>query len=163
MNYRKTLLTLTGTLCLCAGAASAQDVFVYSASSATPAAAVSGVERIEFGSDGINIVSAAGAQKKVALDSFDYFLFYNREILNGITPVAAEGGLSLAYDGSVVKATSADAISSINVYSADGVAVKSLAPKTGYAEVSVASLPKGVYIVKAVSGKATAVREIIKK
>ncbi len=144
--------------------ASAQDVYVYNASSNTPLLSVNNLQSIVFGEGSIDFFqSKVEASTSVPLSSIDYMLFYNREIVNSVRPTAAAQGINFAFDGKNVSVESAETISRIEVYSSDGVKVASVTPKAKSAKVSVSSQPAGVYLVKATAGKATATSEIVKK
>lgn len=159
---RKTLFTFA-TVCLGITAASAQDVYVYKAENSQPLASVSNVQRIEFNSGAIDIVSKDGKLKNVSLDALDYLLFYNKEIVNSIRNASASKNITVSFDGEQVSIESADIISNVEVYTSDGIKYASLSPKAKSAKISTASYPAGVYIVKAVAGKEAATNEIVKK
>lgn len=159
---RKSLFTFA-TVCLGITAASAQDVYVYKADSGQPLASVSNVQRIEFNSGAIDIVSKDGVQKNVSLDALDYLLFYNKEIVNSVRNASTSRNVSISFDGKLVSVESAETISKVEVYTSDGIKYASVSPKAKSAKLSAVSYPAGVYIVKAVAGKETATSEIVKK
>lgn len=163
MHMRKTLVTVVFAG-LCLTGASAQDVFVYNAGSERPLLTVNNLQRIEFGEGAISFFQTNAAEgTPMDLNSIDYMLFYNREILNSVRPTAKSEGVNISYDGKNVSVESVENISSIDVYSSDGVKVATVSPKAKSAKVSLASKPAGVYIVKATAGKSTAKSEIVKK
>lgn len=150
---------------LCAASVSAQDVFVYNAETQKPLLTVGSLQRIEFNDGALNLVAADGTANSVQLAGVDYLLFYNRETVNSIRSAsAAAAGLRISLSGKDVLVESAEAaISRVDVYSSDGVRVASASPNSRSASVSIGSQAPGVYIVKAVAGKASATSEIIKK
>ncbi len=159
---RKILFTFA-TVCLGITAASAQDVYVYKADSSQPLASVSNVQRIEFNSGAIDIVSKDGVQKNVSLDALDYLLFYNKEFVNSVRNASTSKNIAISFDGKQVSVESAETISKVEVYTSDGIKYASVSPKAKSARLSTASYPAGVYIVKAVAGKEAAINEIVKK
>lgn len=159
---KKFTLAILG-LCLGFSPAVAQDVYVYSSSSPTAVTAQDSVQRIEFGDDAINIVTTSGGQQSVSLTDFDYFLLYNKDIVNSVSPAIAAQGLNFSYDGARVNVSSSERISQIDIFSADGAKCASFAPYSTSFTAAVDSYSAGVYIVKAVAGKSSESFKFIKK
>ena len=162
MSMRKILFTLAFAG-LCAAGAQAQDVYVYQNGNPDAIGSMKNLQRISFLESGISLVPKTGDAKEFNTKDVDYMLFYEKGTQVGIRPAASAGGINIAYDGAAVSVEASEPISSIDIYAADGVRVSSAAPKAKSAKLSTASLAKGVYIVKATAGKATATSEIIKK
>ena len=147
---RKTLFTITASL-LGLASASAQDVYVYKAGDPNALCGVTNVQRIEFNENALSFVPKNESEsKEINLADIDYLLFYNKEI-------------NISFDGESVSVESSNALSSIEVYTTDGVKYVSSSPKSKHAKLSTVSFPAGVYIVKAVAGKEVTATEIVKK
>ena len=157
---RKTLFTITASL-LGLASASAQDVYVYKAGDPN---ALCGVQRIEFNENALSFVPKNESEsKEINLADIDYLLFYNKEIVNSIRNASNSKEINISFDGESVSVESSNALSSVEVYTTDGVKYVSSSPKSKHAKLSTVSFPAGVYIVKAVAGKEVTATEIVKK
>ena len=160
---RKTLFTITVSL-LGLASASAQDVYVYKAGVPNALCGVTNVQRIEFNENALSFVPKNKSEsKEINLADIDYLLFYNKEIVNSIRNASNSKEINISFDGESVSVESSNALSSIEVYTTDGVKYVSLSPKSKHVKLSTVSYPAGVYIVKAVAGKEVTATEIVKK
>lgn len=160
---RKTLFTITASL-LGLASASAQDVYVYKAGDPNALCGVTNVQRIEFNENALSFVPKnKSGSKEINLADIDYLLFYNKEIVNSIRNASNSKEINISFDGESVSVESSNALSSIEVYTTDGVKYVSLSPKSKHVKLSTVSYPAGVYIVKAVAGKEVTATEIVKK
>lgn len=160
---RKTLFTITASL-LGLASASAQDVYVYKAGVPNALCGVTNVQRIEFNENALSFVPKNKSEsKEINLADIDYLLFYNKEIVNSIRNASNSKEINISFDGESVSVESYNALSSIEVYTTDGVKYVSLSPKSKHVKLSTVSYPAGVYIVKAVAGKEVTATEIVKK
>ena len=160
---RKTLFTITASL-LGLASASAQDVYVYKAGVPNALCGVTNVQRIEFNENALSFVPKNKSEsKEINLADIDYLLFYNKEIVNSIRNASNSKEINISFDGESVSVESSNALSSIEVYTTDGVKYVSLSPKAKHVKLSTVSYPAGVYIVKAVAGKEVTATEIVKK
>ncbi len=160
---RKTLFTITASL-LGLASASAQDVYVYKAGVPNALCGVTNVQRIEFNENALSFVPKNKSEsKEINLADIDYLLFYNKEIVNSIRNASNSKEINISFDGESVSVESSNALSSIEVYTTDGVKYVSLSPKSKHVKLSTVSYPAGVYIVKAVAGKEVTATEIVKK
>mgnify|MGYP003290092132 FL=1 len=160
---RKTLFTITASL-LGLASASAQDVYVYKAGVPNALCGVTNVQRIEFNENALSFVPKNKSEsKEINLADIDYLLFYNKEIVNSIRNASNSKEINISFDGESVSVESSNALSSVEVYTTDGVKYVSLSPKSKHTKLSTVSYPAGVYIVKAVAGKEVTATEIVKK
>lgn len=160
---RKTLFTITASL-LGLASASAQDVYVYKAGVPNALCGVTNVQRIEFNENALSFVPKNKSEsKEINLADIDYLLFYNKEIVNSIRNASNSKEINISFDGESVSVESSNALSSVEVYTTDGVKYVSLSPKSKHVKLSTVSYPAGVYIVKAVAGKEVTATEIVKK
>lgn len=160
---RKTLFTITASL-LGLASASTQDVYVYKAGVPNALCGVTNVQRIEFNENALSFVPKNKSEsKEINLADIDYLLFYNKEIVNSIRNASNSKEINISFDGESVSVESSNALSSIEVYTTDGVKYVSLSPKSKHVKLSTVSFPAGVYIVKAVAGKEVTATEIVKK
>lgn len=160
---RKTLFTITASL-LGLASASAQDVYVYKAGVPNALCGVTNVQRIEFNENALSFVPKNKSEsKEINLADIDYLLFYNKEIVNSIRNASNSKEINISFDGESISVESSNALSSIEVYTTDGVKYVSLSPKSKHVKLSTVSYPAGVYIVKAVAGKEVTATEIVKK
>lgn len=160
---RKTLFTITASL-LGLASASAQDVYVYKAGVPNALCGVTNVQRIEFNENALSFVPKNKSEsKEINLADIDYLLFYNKEIVNSIRNASNSKEINISFDGESVSVESYNALSSVEVYTTDGVKYVSLSPKSKHTKLSTVSFPAGVYIVKAVAGKEVTATEIVKK
>ena len=160
---RKSLFTITASL-LGLASASAQDVYVYKAGVPNALCGVTNVQRIEFNENALSFVPKNKSEsKEINLADIDYLLFYNKEIVNSIRNASNSKEINISFDGESVSVESSNALSSIEVYTTDGVKYVSLSPKSKHVKLSTVSYPAGVYIVKAVAGKEVTATEIVKK
>lgn len=160
---RKTLFTITASL-LGLASASAQDVYVYKAGVPNALCGVTNVQRIEFNENALSFVPKNKSEsKEINLADIDYLLFYNKEIVNSIRNASNSKEINISFDGESVSVESYNALSSVEVYTTDGVKYVSLSPKSKHVKLSTVSFPAGVYIVKAVAGKEVTATEIVKK
>ena len=160
---RKTLFTITASL-LGLASASAQDVYVYKAGVPNALCGVTNVQRIEFNENALSFVPKNKSEsKEINLADIDYLLLYNKEIVNSIRNASNSKEINISFDGESVSVESSNALSSIEVYTTDGVKYVSLSPKSKHVKLSTVSYPAGVYIVKAVAGKEVTATEIVKK
>lgn len=163
-KYMRKILFTLAFACIGIAGASAQDVYFYSNGSNTSLLTGNNVQRIEFNDGAVAVILADGTKLgELATTAFDYFLFYNKEIVNNIKSASSAEGIEITYDGvKDVTVKSAETISSIDVYSADGVMIASVSPKAKSAKISLASYAAGVYLVKASAGNGTATCKIVK-
>lgn len=160
---RKTLFTITASL-LGLASASAQDVYVYKAGVPNALCGVTNIQRIEFNENALSFVPKNKSEsKEINLADIDYLLFYNKEIVNSIRNASNSKEINISFDGESVSVESSNALSSVEVYTTDGVKFVSSSPKSKHAKLSTVSYPAGVYIVKAVAGKEVTATEIVKK
>ena len=160
---RKTLFTITASL-LGLASASAQDVYVYKAGDPNALCGVTNVQRIEFNENALSFVPKNKSEsKEINLADIDYLLFYNKEIVNSIRNASNSKEINISFDGESVSVESSNALSSVEVYTTDGVKYVSSSPKSKHAKLLTVSFPAGVYIVKAVAGKEVTATEIVKK
>ena len=125
---------------------------------------VTNVQRIEFNENALSFVPKNKSEsKEINLADIDYLLFYNKEIVNSIRNASNSKEINISFDGESVSVESSNALSSIEVYTTDGVKYVSLSPKSKHVKLSTVSFPAGVYIVKAVAGKEVTATEIVKK
>ena len=160
---RKTLFTITASL-LGLASASAQDVYIYKAGDPNALCGVTNVQRIEFNENDLTFFQKNDSGSfGFDLASVDYLLFYKKEIVNSIRNASNSKEINISYDGKNVSVESSNALSSVEVYTTDGVKYVALSPKSKNAKLSTVSYPAGVYIVKAVAGKEVTTTEIVKK
>lgn len=142
---RKTLFTITASL-LGLASASAQDVYVYKAGVPNALCGVTNVQRIEFNENALSFVPKNKSEsKEINLADIDYLLFYNKEIVNSIHNASNSKEINISFDGESVSVESSNALSSIEVYTTDGVKYVSSSPKSKHAKLSTVSFPAGVY------------------
>lgn len=147
---------------LCLATVSAQDVFVYNAQTSTPTMSLGNLQRIEFNEGSLNFVMADGTSQNAPLATVDYMLFFNREMLNSVRQTPETDGVRFSFNGSELEVQGAEPVSRLEVFTSDGVRVATVAPESRRATVSLAAQAPGVYIVRAVAGKAVATSEILK-
>ena len=132
---RKTLFTITASL-LGLASASAQDVYVYKAGVPNALCGVTNVQRIEFNENALSFVPKNKSEsKEINLADIDYLLFYNKEIVNSIRNASNSKEINISFDGENVSVESSNALSSVEVYTTDGVKYVSLSPKSKHAKL----------------------------
>lgn len=117
------------------GTVGAQDVYVYKDHVYTPALQMQDVQRIAFGSEGIDVVGKDGSKQSVLYEAFDYLRFYATPV--GVERIPANGVRTI-------------------YYSTTGV-------RMGDGKKALEDLPAGVYIEKETRDGKEQVKKILKK
>lgn len=149
----KKVFTLIATALLLGGAvlpADAVNLYFYKGDSATPVQSAD-AEKLVFGSTSLTVTTMSNETVDLPYSSWDYFRFDNTS--TGITGVTAQKAV-LSYDGSQL---SLPGSGSIRVYDVAGNEVSA----SDNGSLSVASLPKGVYVAKAQAGDRTDVIKFV--
>ena len=121
-------------LLMIAGAVNGQNVYAYKNHAVAPALQMQDVQRIAFGSDGIDVVGKDGSKQSVSYESFDYLRFYD----------TSTGAVSLP------------AGEEYSIYSITGI-------RLADGKTSLEDIPSGLYIVKAKKDGQEESKTILKK
>ncbi|MBP3774191.1 MAG: T9SS type A sorting domain-containing protein [Bacteroidaceae bacterium] len=156
---KKTTLILSVLMALLSMQAKATDIYTYLAPSYDLVQQFQGAQKITFDATGMNVTTADGQTTALAFDKFNYFSF-TEKIPVGIKGVNGKDA-GVALNGNTLSVNGASAVT---IYTAAGVQVaRAEVSADGVATYNMASLPAGIYIVKAVvNGKATSVKVIRK-
>lgn len=159
-NY---ILFLVSLVTFCINTATAQNVYVYKGTDATPVSTLQNVDKITFGETSVDFLVESGNTTFFALDDLDYFLFYDREQYVGITEIAGNKNARISCVNDVVTIESDENIASANIYTTDGIIIASAKPNANTATLSLAKYSKGIYIIKVEAGGKTITQKLIKK
>ena len=142
----------------------AADVYFYSASNSQSVESVKGVQRIEFTTTGVNVVTTDGKTIPVSASNFDYVLF-REKTTTGISSIKASSdeGIVFSISSDAVSLASSEQFSSVELFDEGGRKVAKGKVDGTRASLSLASIGNGIYVVKAVAGGKTAVKKIVKK
>lgn len=156
-------LLATALLILLPAMTWAADVYFYNAANAKVASATK-VQRIEFTSTGVNVVTTDGKTIPVSASNFDYVLF-REKTTTGISSIKASSdeGIVFSISSDAVSLASSEQFSSVELFDEGGRKVAKGKVDGTRASLSLASIGNGIYVVKAVAGGKTAVKKIVKK
>jgi len=156
-------LLMSALVAYCGNTVAAQDVYVYKGESLTPVSTLKNVQKITFGDASVDFLLDSGESTQFTLDALDYFLFYDRAQVVGITEATAVSGISVACNGDVVSVESTETLTGVGIYSIEGVKIAAVKPTGKNATYSLAGSPDGVYLVKVEAGGKTVTQKVIKK
>lgn len=158
---RKILLT-TMLVCVLSAQGFARDVYVFNSSGQAPLAQIQNLRCISFADNTATFYSGSGDVKNFDLGGFDYVLTYDPKVV-AVSSVSSPDGIVISPDGRNVTVSSKSVIDRVEVFSSDGVKVNFAEPKALRAKIRISNASAGVYLVKVISGKETATRQIIIK
>ena len=155
-------LLATALLTLLPAMTWAADVYFYNAANAKVASATK-VQRIEFTSTGVNVVTTDGKTIPVSASNFDYVMFRDKTTGIGSVKTSSDQGIVFSINSDAVRLTSEKPFSSVELIDESGRKVAQGKVDGTQASISLASIDNGIYVVKAVAGGKTAVKKIVKK
>ena len=155
-------LLATALLILLPAMTWAADVYFYNAANAKVASATK-VQRIEFTSTGVNVVTTDGKTIPVSASNFDYVMFRDKTTGIGSVKTSSDQGIVFSINSDAVRLTSEKPFSSVELIDESGRKVAQGKVDGTQASISLASIDNGIYVVKAVAGGKTAVKKIVKK
>ena len=100
------------------------------------------VRKVVFSGDVVSLNGINGKSESVGISELNHFNFFS-DYVSGIKPVITEGKIVIA--GSIVRVITDRCVKSLQIYDLNGVECGSSCES----ELSIAHLPKGVYLVKA--------------
>lgn len=156
----KILLTLSILIASFYSPIYATDIYVYNSGNYTPITIVQNIRKISITSSGIDIETTTYETSHIALTDFSYFRFYPTPIPAGITSTKNES-TTIDFDGKNISIQSDDKLKYIEFISSNGSTLAKFSPTTKTIKYSISSLPKGLFIVKAVGRDKTCTKKII--
>lgn len=144
--------------CLCA---MGEDVYVYSDAAGEPVQAFTGIRKITFSENAMQVMAADGTSSEVLFTDFHYFTFVEKEN-SGIGTIAS-GAVVFLDKGNNLSVASDKVINRIEMFSASGNKVVDDAPLSCEYDQSIETCPMGLYIVKVTVGEHQEYHKIIKK
>lgn len=148
-------IVLTGMFMLLSIPFYARDIFVYNGT--TKVTSVTGIKKITFATDVMNVEQLNGTVVPVKLSDFDNFTF-KEKVVTGISSVAPE--VAIAFDGATLKVNNAEKLS---VYDMSGKELLQIQAGKQAATVSLAGYAPGVYVVKCIVDGKVCTQKIYKK
>ena len=155
-------LLATALLTLLPAMTWAADVYFYNAANAKVASATK-VQRIEFTTTGVIVVTTDGKTIPVSASNFDYVMFRDKTTGIGSVKTSSDQGIVFSINSDAVRLTSEKPFSSVELIDESGRKVAQGKVDGTQASISLASIDNGIYVVKAVAGGKTAVKKIVKK
>ncbi len=145
--------------CLCA---MGEDVYVYSDAAGEPVQAFTGIRKITFSENAMQVMAADGTSSEVLFTDFHYFTFVEKEN-SGIAASEVSGAVVFLGNGNHLSVASDKVINRIEMFSASGNKVVDDAPLSCEYDQSIETCPAGLYIVKVTLGDKQEFHKIIKK
>ena len=148
-------IVLAGMFMLLSVSFYARDIFVYNGTAKVTS--VTGIKKITFATDVMNVEQQNGMVVPVKLSDFDNFSFKEKTV-TGISSVATDA--SVTFDGATLKVSNAETLS---VYDMGGRELLQIQSGKQTVTVSLAGYASGVYVVKCMVDGKVCTQKIYKK
>lgn len=139
-----------------------ENVYVYNDAAGEPVQAFTGIRKITFSENAMQVMAADGTSSEVLFTDFHYFTFVEKEN-SGIAASEVSGAVVFLGNGNHLSVASDKVINRIEMFSASGNKVADDTPMSGLYECSIETCPMGLYIVKVTVGEHQEYHKIIKK
>ncbi len=139
----------------------ARNVYAYATGNYSPVFTALNVQKIVFGTSGLEFYTKYGKPSAMDFADFDYFRFYKTPVPVGVESIS-EDGMSITFDGNNIRVESNSPVAVVSVYSAQGMLMVQKRPDAKTVVLPASSYMPGIYFVKVASEGKETVKKIIK-
>lgn len=140
-----------------------KDVYVYGAEGNQPLYSLTGVQKIVFGSEGMTTIASDGSETVIQFSEFNFFSFEPKTGGGAASlSLLPDNDLFVYFEGDHLFVKSEMMISNVELYSIQGTKLNEFTPMSREFNFSMSSFPKGIYLIKVVSGEKGKITKILK-